>query len=177
MILKYDWRDVPLFSRAKAHIRDVDTVLDVGAGLRPQSLVTCKRHICMEAHGEYCDALREGGFDAIHFEVPAGLDLLDEGPIDTVVALDVIEHLTRRDGLAMIEKMKRLATQQVIVFTPLGFHEQSGGDACDAWGMQGQQWQKHRSGWTPEDFPGWLHLVDEHFAPGHAAFVAIWNRE
>lgn len=175
-VIPNDWRDIPLFVKAKPHVRDVVTVLDVGAGLRPQSLVTCREHICIEPHAEYADELEAAGLKVIRDAAPRVLDFFDT-PVDTVVMLDVIEHMDKADGLDTIRRACGLARHQVIVFTPLGFMPQSGGEESDAWGMHGQQWQEHKSGWTPEDFPGWLHLVDEHFAPGHAAFVAIWNRE
>lgn len=175
MILANEWRDVPLFLQAKQHIVDVDSVLDVGPGIRPQSLVSAPTVTCIEPHGEYADVLRAAGFNVIRGAAPEAFDYLTER-VDTVVMLDVIEHMDKPDGVVAIRRARELARKQVIVFTPLGFiPQQTGGEKTDAWGMQGQRWQEHRSGWTPEDFPGWLHLVDEHFAPGHPAFVAIWN--
>ena len=55
------------------------------------------------------------------------------------------------------------ARQQVVVFTPHGFHKQEyvKGEK-DAWGMNGTYWQTHRSGWTPEDFDeSWRVIVED----------------
>lgn len=165
------WQDVPLFSFVKAvAIADVDTVLDVGAGIRPQTIVACKRHICMEPHGEYAAILESNFFEVIRSAAPGGFGLAPPN-IDSVVMLDVIEHMTRDEGIEAIRIARTIARRQVIVFTPLGFLPQSG----DAWGMHGDYWQAHRSGWTPADFAGWRTISDSAFAPTHGAFLAIWN--
>lgn len=175
--MTYDWREVPLFVEAKPHLTDVDALIDVGPGLRPQSLVRAKSVICIEPHGEYADALEEAGFKVIREAAPDALGAFWDGPaVDTVMMLDVVEHMEKADGVDSIRRACTIARRQVVVFTPLGFLPQSGGEEADPWGMQGQHWQQHRSGWTPADFPGWLHLIDENFAPKHPAFLAIWDR-
>ena len=68
----------------------------------------------------------------------------EEASIDAVIALDLIEHLTQADGLALIERMERVARKRVVIFTPNGFLEQGE--------YGGNPWQVHRSGWTPDDF-------------------------
>lgn len=177
-ILTYDANNIPLFVRARPYIKPAGVLLDVGAGVRPQRFVPCRRHVCMEAHDEYCVVLREGGFETIQAEAPAGL--LNIGPVDTVAAIDVIEHLSMADGFQLIRVAMLIAQQQVVFFTPLGFMPQDGGGEKDPWGYQGQRWQEHRSGWTPDDFPGWRCVVDEkfHFREGKpfGAFFAIWDR-
>lgn len=180
VILTYEADRVPLYPEVKTYLQHADVLLDVGPGVRPQRFVSCRRHVCLEAHGEYCNVLRANGFETIQAEVPAGLADI-EIPIDTAVAIDVVEHLTREDGLAMIAEMVRLARQQVLIFTPLGFMPQDGGKDADPWGYQGQRWQVHRSGWTPADFPGWRCFVDEHFHrvgdKYFGAFFAIWDKK
>lgn len=167
-LIPNDWHGVPLFERAKQHIITVDTVLDIGPGLRPQSLVDCRnRQISVEPHWEYADVLEADGREVIRDSAPHALQLIKA--VDTVTMLDVIEHMEKADGLETILRAIHLAKRQVIVFTPMGFLEQSGGEDADAWGMQGQFWQKHRSGWTPDEFPGWIILSDVN------AFFAIWS--
>lgn len=58
---------------------------------------------------------------------------------DCVVAFDVIEHLTKDDGLKLLHEMESLARKKVIVFTPNGFLPQ---EAID-----GNVYQRHLSGW------------------------------
>ncbi len=62
---------------------------------------------------------------------------------DCVIALDLIEHLTRRQGLKLIRKMEQIAKKKVIIFTPNGFYHQK--DNINPF-------QKHKSGWKVLDF-------------------------
>lgn len=43
---------------------------------------------------------------------------------DCVLALDLIEHLNKTDGLKLIKEMERMAKKKVIIFTPNGFLKQ-----------------------------------------------------
>jgi SAM-dependent methyltransferase len=63
--------------------------------------------------------------------------------VDAVVALDVIEHFGKADGLRLLRAMERTARRRVIVYTPNGFVPQAASD---------NPWQQHLSGWTVEEF-------------------------
>jgi Methyltransferase domain len=145
-------------------IQDVDVVLDLGAGICPQPFL--KRpcvHICVDAHRPYLDRLkRDSAEDPAYVLINAPWDqaigMMPDRSVDTVFALDFIEHLEKPDGLRMLKEAERVARRQIVVFTPHGFFEQSYDDPRkpDRWGMDGGYWQTHRSGWTPEDFgEGW----------------------
>lgn len=67
-------------------------------------------------------------------------ELFKAGSFDSVVALDLIEHLEKPDGLALLDAMETIATKKVVVFTPNGFLAQGEYDS--------NPWQVHRSGWT-----------------------------
>lgn len=60
---------------------------------------------------------------------------------DVVLASDLIEHLTKEDGLALLAAMERIARHKVIVFTPNGFVPQTA--------YQSNELQEHLSGWEP----------------------------
>lgn len=109
-----------------------------------------KRHICVDPHQPYVEVLQENGYEAVLATAYGYLKHCTE-TIDSIYLLDVIEHMEKPDGQTVIDLSKRVAQKQIIVFTPMGFEEQSE----DAWKMGGKYWQTHRSGWTPEDFPGW----------------------
>lgn len=63
---------------------------------------------------------------------------------DAVIALDVVEHLNKKDSLALIKKMGSVAKKRVIVLTPNGFYHQ---DAYDS-----NPYQIHKSEWSVLDF-------------------------
>jgi len=180
-----------LDAEVRRRIRTVETVLDIGPGISPQSIFKPKVHICIEPFAPYLERLRkelasESGFVFLNTEWKTGVELMPQKSVDTVFALDLIEHLSKSDGLDLLRHAERLARQQVVIFTPLGFYAQDYDDPAkpDRWGMQGGHWQTHRSGWAPEDFPApWqvfackhYHSMDQHEQPlsePHGAFWAI----
>lgn len=62
---------------------------------------------------------------------------------DCVLALGLLEHLEKEEGLGLIELMETIARKKVIVSMPNGFLRQ---DAFD-----GNVYQIHKSGWVCED--------------------------
>ncbi len=62
---------------------------------------------------------------------------------DACVALDVIEHLTKPDGLKLIADMERIAKKRVVFFTPSGFLPQRHTSNDDL--------QEHLSGWESSE--------------------------
>lgn len=127
---------------------EVDSIIDVGAGIRPVSWLDVERHICVEPYGPYADKL-----EACAFEVARGtaVDVLPTLAADSVFLLDVLEHMEKDEGIRTLDLAKHAASRQVVVFVPYGWMEQSE----DAWGMGGEFWQTHRSEWYPEEFDGW----------------------
>lgn len=162
-----------MFFGAESRIKAVPTVADIGPGIQPMRFFAPEKHWCIEPCGEYADWLQNKGFPVIREKAVAGLSSLSR--VDSVFMLDVIEHMEREEGLAAIEMALKKAKRQVVVFTPLGFVPQEpGDDGLDAWGMHGGEWQRHRSGWMPEDFPGWDVLVNKEFhGERGGAFFAI----
>lgn len=168
------------------------TVLDVGAGIRPMQWYEPERHVCVEPYWPYCEVLLDAGYEIVHggaldilnlVSCP-GSDLTDRVEHITahpcafpaaVYILDVIEHLERRDAFAVLALARQIVATQVVIYTPLGFVDQT----TDAWGMGGDYWQTHRSGWTPEDFPaadGWrtdMYIPEDADEP--EGFFAVWT--
>lgn len=164
-----------LFQKAATSLRHSEFVLDVGAGIQPQGFIKATRHVCVEPHGEYADWLRENGYDVLQ---STALDALSKmSDLDTVIMLDVIEHMEKPEAQEVIKLCQEKA-KQVVIFTPLGFCKQSYSDGeKDAWGMNGTEWQTHRSGWEPSEFQGWVTHVDKTFHGARGgAFFAIWRR-
>lgn len=62
---------------------------------------------------------------------------------DCVLASDLIEHLTKEDGLKLLAMMEAIAKKRVVVFTPNGFLPQGEYDH--------NPWQVHKSGWDIEE--------------------------
>ncbi len=62
---------------------------------------------------------------------------------DCVIALDVIEHLTKEDGRRLLDAMESIARRRVVIFTPNGFLPQPA--------TPDNPHQIHVSGWTPDE--------------------------
>jgi hypothetical protein len=62
---------------------------------------------------------------------------------DCVVALRLIEHLEKDDGIRLIEMMETIARKKVIIYTPNGFLARKE--------SEGNVWMAHKSGWTVEE--------------------------
>jgi hypothetical protein len=62
---------------------------------------------------------------------------------DAVIALDVIEHLTKAEGSDLMAKMENWARKKIIIFTPNGYVEQDGYDK--------NEFQQHKCGWSSEE--------------------------
>lgn len=63
---------------------------------------------------------------------------------DAVIALDVVEHFKKSEGVNLIKQMEKIAKKKVIIMTPYGFTVQHSHD--------GNPYQEHKSGWSIEDF-------------------------
>jgi hypothetical protein len=149
-------------------------LIDVGPGIRPFDGFKAETHLCIEPHWEYAQILKDKNYPVINITARGILRWLHG--FETVLFIDVIEHMSKKDGEECIKYAKKIATKQVVVFTPLGFMKQeTGEDGLDAWGMHGGHWQEHKSGWSPDEFEGWNILVGKNYHGTHSAFAAIWN--
>jgi len=64
---------------------------------------------------------------------------------DCVLCSDVIEHLTKKDGLALIKKMEDIAIKKVLIVTPNGYNIKEHLEDDNTL-------QAHKSGWTVKEF-------------------------
>lgn len=89
----------------------------------------------------------------------------------TAYLLDVIEHITKEEGKKLLSDLQSIS-ERVVLFTPLG----------ELWISDDPSPHAHKSGWTPEDLPGWNSWtwpVFHKFADGntHGAFWAWWSKD
>jgi len=128
-------------------LKDCRSVLDVGCGTNsPIKECSLKAHtVGVDAYKPSIKTSRE---QKIHDKYYC-IDILDiekkfrKDSFDCVLALDVIEHLKKKDGLKLLDSMERLAKKKVIIFTPNGFLPQGA--------AYGNPWQVHRSGWKVKE--------------------------
>lgn len=163
MPLEYEMTSSEFHQKMKENIAKTDIVLDIGCGIRPQNFFTPKVHICIEPFEQYREIIKPHFPDnstVLFFKEDAlkSMEILDDNSVDSVFLLDLIEHLDKEDGHRLLSEADRVARKQIIVYTPLGFypmHFQQSGEK-DAWGLDGNELQEHKSGWEPKDFgKGW----------------------
>lgn len=179
----------------KSKILKVDIVLDIGCGIMPQKCIRPMVHICCEPYDQYVAYLQkkirneyDRNYVIIHASWKEAIRLFPPMSVDTVFLTDVIEHLEKEEASKLLHDTEKIARRQIIIFTPLGYMPQTHHDRKDAWGLDGAQWQEHKSGWQPEDFDDtWdvyatekFHETDsfgKKFEAPYGAFWAIKNIE
>lgn len=152
-------------------LKNADIVLDIGCGIMPQPYITPKVHICCEPYTEYLKVLQERisektdvDYVLLNLTWEDVIKIVPPRSVDTVFLVDVIEHEEKEKGFHLLRGTEKIARQQIVLFTPLGFMPQEDADGQDAWNLGGGAWQKHKSGWLPEDFDdGWTIYACEDF--------------
>jgi SAM-dependent methyltransferase len=123
------------------------SVLDVGCGSNsPVKFLT--KDIYSVGVDIFEPSIEESRSKGIHTEYRKAnaLDIdkiFKEKSFDCVLASDLIEHLNKEDGNKLLDKMEKIASKKVIVFTPNGFIKQDS--------YNGNPWQVHKSGWAPKE--------------------------
>lgn len=129
-----------------------ETILDVGSGtgvllerLEASVVVGLDIHRPYLLHRQYTSPhIIPVHADAGHID-----QLFLPGTFSAVTFIDSIEHFSMEVGKKLLAMAERIAANRVVVFTPRGFFPQEGQDHFH---LQGEYYQKHWSGWEPEDF-------------------------
>lgn len=139
-----DVGDASYYKKLESELKGMDSVLDLGCGSN-SPLAKIKKHFKSIGLDSYKPSLEKSKKAKIH----DGYQVRDVTKIDkfyqpksfdAVIALDLIEHLKKKEALALITKMEKIARKKVILLTPNGFLKQ------DILG--GNPFQKHISGWS-----------------------------
>ncbi len=160
----------------KALARDCHSVLDVGTGqMRSLAQLSCTVKLGLDAHRPYLEQRLVGDAVPIHASALDLEQLFVPGAVDLVQLIDAIEHFDPDHADAVLEQAGRVAARRVVVFTPRGSFPQHGFDAT---GLGGEEYQRHRSTWEPDDLEsrGFRVIVMRGFhGPWNEAFVAAFG--
>lgn len=162
----------PFFTELDQAIGLPASLLDVGCGSStPLAKLQSRPKHLVGADGfqPSIDTSRKNNFHDDYVNT----DLLDidrafePDAFEIVVALDVIEHFSKEDGVKLLQKMESIANKRVIVFTPNGFLPQNE--------HSGNVLQRHLSGWSAQEMKqlgyhviginGWKPLLGEFALP------------
>lgn len=64
---------------------------------------------------------------------------------DIVIASQIIEHLTKDDGLRLLTNLERVSKEMVIITVPVGYNSKQHLE-------DENPWQIHQSAWNPDEF-------------------------
>lgn len=126
---------------------DCDTILDVGCGnSSPLQYLSRKQYTV--GIDRYKPAIVESKRKMIHdkyeyMDIRNIKEKFKNKSFDTVIALDIIEHLKKADGELLLKQMEEIAKKKVIVMTPNGFVFQQDNE---------NSLQTHLSGFNINDF-------------------------
>jgi hypothetical protein len=127
-------------------LQGCDNVLDIGCGCSMHMRWLGVKHpVGIEAHQPSYEKARQQNThdELVQGDVRALNRYFQPGQFDACIALDVIEHLTKEDGIKLIEQMERISRHKVIFLTPSGFLPQHTYDNNDL--------QEHLSGWEASE--------------------------
>lgn len=128
-------------------LSDCDSVLDLGCGDNsPIGFIDRKEYLVgVDGFKKSIDKSRKLNIHDkyLHKNILEVRKDFKKNSFDAVIALDVIEHLKKKDGYKLIKLMDHLASKKVVLLTPNGFVNQTGEDN----GLQ-----EHLSGWSVSDF-------------------------
>lgn len=128
----------------KRVLGDCHTVLDIGCGsLSPLRFINAQKHgldIDKLSLNKARKANTHESYSVVDAREVSSYFLPKS--FDAAVALDVIEHLSKKEGHRLIASMEIIARKKIIIFTPNGFHYQY---------KKNLPWEEHESGWDFEE--------------------------
>ena len=133
------WPDI-----VRRETRGYVSALDLGCGYDSQISV-CKipYTVGVEIFEPYLTESSKKGIHNLYIKKDI-LDLnLPPKSFDVVVASEVLEHISKEEGLTLLSKMEEWAKRKVILTTPNGYVWQDGYDS--------NPYQEHKSGWTVDE--------------------------
>ncbi len=119
--------------------------------MRSLATLPCPVKIGLEAHRAYLEHREVGDAVPINASALEIERLFIPGAVDLVTLIDVLEHFTPDDAFEVLRQVETVAKRRVLLFTPRGAFPQEGHDAFD---LGGEELQRHRSTWEPDDLVG-----------------------
>lgn len=137
------------------------SILDVGSGPCRKEKNRRFRGVditCFDIFAPYLKECRRYGFDTVKGDVRRIDTHFSRKSFDIVWLIDVIEHLTKKEGFILLAHLDQIARKQIIISTPLGWYPQDY-ECIEAEWLEGEEksaekniHQQHKSAWVEKDF-------------------------
>ena len=129
-------------------LSDCQTVLDIGCGPNSplQYCENIKYSVGAEPFAPYLKKAKKRGIHSKYLSSQAQNLSFPENSFDGVILIEVLEHLSVKDGLKVIKKTQEWARKKVVISCPNGFVAQEEVDQ--------NPYQKHLSGWEAAKLKG-----------------------
>jgi len=127
----------------KREIKDCRTVIDLGCGTSsPAKYIRSKKQywVGVDGFGPYIEKCKELKIHNTYIKSDIFKLKLPPKSFECAIALDVIEHLEKKEGEQFLKQMEALASIKIIIFTPNGYVPQKTIDENIL--------QKHKSGYS-----------------------------
>ena len=127
--------------------KEAESILDVGCGWG-EPVIFINRHrkfkvIGIDIFRPYLEQARyEGAYESLVLGDVRALPFNNRS-FDTVLCMEVLEHLGKKDGRRLLSELERVARSQVLLTTPTGKYEQ---DPYD-----GNPHQRHKHVWRARE--------------------------
>ncbi len=127
-----------------------ETLLDVGCG-RGESFGELKLPRIHKdgvelSHADAEEARRSGQYATVFEHDVRDTAFIKNKSYDAVLCINLIEHMSKMNGLSLVAEMERIARKVVIIETPNGFLPSNEAHARE------NEFQRHLSGWEPYEF-------------------------
>lgn len=117
----------------------------------------------VEGFSDYLDYIPSWVYNKVIVDdVRLALPSIPDNSYDMALALAIIEHLSREDGLSFIKNLKRIS-RKIIISVPKNVGPQSVPD---------NDFETHRSRWSKEDF---ISLGFNNFIPHEHAWIPVFD--
>lgn len=124
----------------REELSNCESVLDLGcANSSPLRYFTVSYSVGVDIHKKYLKESKRLKIHSAYICADIRNTQFRENSFDVVLALDVLEHLSKKEGCRLIENMERWTKRKVIIFTTNGFVWQEEYDD--------NPFQCHESGW------------------------------
>lgn len=144
-----------LVSYLQQNIEPGSTLLDLGCG--PKMYSTPLQDICKSI-------VTVDAWDWVEPDIVADLEKTSvtelSGPVDYILMIDFVEHLDKTAGLQLLNDCKQLVRKKIFLLTPMVELWTDNTEHVNdprLWSY-GNQYDVHKSLWTPEDFEQWHRL-------------------